>query len=93
MSTATHQALVEAVERYVHEVSKFDEKAVKAAGTRARAALSEIAKLAKVRRQEIQDAKSAIDVLSKEDARQEVAVKVAEAKKEEKTAPAKSKKK
>ena len=44
---------------YTEEVNKFNEKAVAAAGTRARKALLEIAKLTKVIRKDIQDVKNA----------------------------------
>ena len=46
-------------ETYTTESEKFDNVGNKAAGTRARKALAEIAKLAKVRRKEIQDVKNA----------------------------------
>lgn len=48
----------EAVTTWANEEAKF-EKGNASAGTRARKALGEIAKLAKVRRVEIQDAKNA----------------------------------
>ena len=44
---------------YNEEVNKFNEKGVAAAGTRARKALLEIAKLTKVIRKDIQDVKNA----------------------------------
>lgn len=44
---------------YTEEVTKFNEKGVAAAGTRARKALLEIAKLTKVIRKDIQDVKNA----------------------------------
>lgn len=53
----THDLIVEAFETYVSENAKFTEKGVKAAAGRARKALLEIAKLAKVRRAEISEAK------------------------------------
>ena len=56
-----HEDLVKQWETYVSENAKFEEKGVKAAGTRARKALGEIAKLAKERRKEIQEAKKAED--------------------------------
>ena len=43
---------------FLSENAKFSEKGVKAAGTRARKALLEIAKATKERRKEIQDAKT-----------------------------------
>ena len=55
---SNHDELVKQWETYVAENAKFEEKGVKAAGTRARKALGEIAKLAKERRKEIQDAKN-----------------------------------
>lgn len=53
----THDMIVSLFETYVTENEKF-KIGNKAAGTRARKALSEIAKLAKTRRQEIQDVKN-----------------------------------
>lgn len=53
----THEMLISLYETYVTENDKF-EQGNKAAGTRARKALSEITKLAKTRRQEIQDKKN-----------------------------------
>lgn len=53
----THDLIVSLYETYVVENEKF-EGGNKAAGTRARKALSEITKLAKTRRQEIQDQKN-----------------------------------
>jgi len=53
----THDSLVNLYETYLDENEKFEQKGNKAAGTRARKALAEIAKLCKVRRQEIQNAK------------------------------------
>tara|TARA_A100000171_G_scaffold34350_1_gene32793 strand:- start:516 stop:704 length:189 start_codon:yes stop_codon:yes gene_type:complete len=44
---------------YTEEINKFNEKGVAAAGTRARKALLEIAKLTKVIRKDIQDVKNA----------------------------------
>ena len=46
---------------YVTENNKFVEKGIKSSATRARKALSEIAKLAKARRAEITDEKDAMD--------------------------------
>lgn len=59
MTTTTHEALVSLFETYMKDNEKFTVKGNKAAGTRARKALSEFAKLTKERRREIQDAKSA----------------------------------
>ena len=53
----THKMIVSLFETYVTENAKF-EIGNKAAGTRARKALSEITKLAKIRRQEIQEVKN-----------------------------------
>jgi hypothetical protein len=53
----THDTLVSLFETYNEENEKF-EKGNKAAGTRARKALSEIAKLCKDRRSEIQNQKN-----------------------------------
>ena len=55
----THESIREQFEQYIVENAKFTEKGVKVAGTRARKALNELGKLAKVRRKEIQDAKNA----------------------------------
>jgi len=54
----THEQLVGLFENYVMENQKFSEKGVKAAASRARKALAELSKLTKVRRTEIQEAKS-----------------------------------
>ena len=55
----THEMLKSLFETYTTESEKFDNVGNKAAGTRASKALAEIAKLAKVRRKEIQDVKNA----------------------------------
>lgn len=52
-----HETLVSLFETYVKENEKFTDKGNKAAGTRARKALSELTKIAKERRKEIQDSK------------------------------------
>ena len=57
---ATHDDILAAVEVYKTENEKFSTKGVKASAARARAALGDIAKLCKVRRAEIQDAKNAM---------------------------------
>tara|TARA_Y100001970_G_C14200605_1_gene840871 strand:- start:687 stop:869 length:183 start_codon:yes stop_codon:yes gene_type:complete len=57
MST-TNQQLLSLFDEYKENNDKFAEKGNKAAGTRARKALSEMTKLAKVRRKEIQEAKT-----------------------------------
>lgn len=53
----THEKIMELVQQYEQEVFKFEQKAVKAAGARARKVLSELSKLLKLRRAEIQEAK------------------------------------
>jgi hypothetical protein len=53
-----HDRLIDAFETYQTENTKFTDKGVKAAGTRARKALLAIAKATKERRKEIQEAKS-----------------------------------
>ena len=57
-----HENLISLVETYVAENTKFVEKGNKAAGTRARKALAEIAKAVKERRKEIQESKTATEV-------------------------------
>tara|TARA_B100000287_G_scaffold355510_1_gene346114 strand:- start:320 stop:499 length:180 start_codon:yes stop_codon:yes gene_type:complete len=59
MSTQ-HEQIVEAFEAYVHHSDAFETKGVKAAAARARKALSEVGKLAKSRRAEIQEQKNAL---------------------------------
>ena len=54
----THEQLVGLFENYVMENQKFVEKGVKASSSRARKALADICKLAKVRRAEIQEARN-----------------------------------
>lgn len=56
--SSLHEQIVEAVETYVSESEVFEEKGTKAAGTRARTALSTLTKLAKERRAEIQEKKN-----------------------------------
>ena len=53
-----HEQIVEAFNTYVAESQSFEDNGVKVAGTRARKALGELAKLAKARRAEIQDKKN-----------------------------------
>ena len=55
----TNDAIVAAFNAYVEENDKFVNKGVKAAAARARKALMELAKLAKVRRAEITAEKEA----------------------------------
>ena len=54
-----HENLISLFDTYVAENDKFENKGVKAAGTRARKALAEIAKLTKERRKKIQETKTA----------------------------------
>lgn len=54
----THDEIVTQFEAYLEENSKFEEKGVKAAATRARKALGDLGKLAKTRRAEIQEKKN-----------------------------------
>ena len=56
--TQAHNTLLTLVEEYMQENQKFSEKGNKAAGTRARKALMEIAKICKDRRKEIQEEKN-----------------------------------
>lgn len=53
-----HETIIAQFEQYVSENDKFNEKGNKAAGTRARKALMEVAKLCKERRKEIQESKN-----------------------------------
>lgn len=55
----THNLIVEAIDVYLEENAKFEEKGNKAAGTRARKALMDLKKLATDRRKEIQEKKNA----------------------------------
>lgn len=55
-----HDEIVAAFEAYKAESEKFEEKGNKAAGTRARKALGQLGKLAKVRRAEIQAKKNGV---------------------------------
>ena len=54
----THDQIVSAYETYLAENETFETKNGKAAAARARKALGDIAKLAKVRRAEIQERKT-----------------------------------
>lgn len=54
-----HETLLSLFDSYVKENEKFADKGNKAAGTRARKALAEFTKVAKERRKEIQDTKTA----------------------------------
>jgi len=53
-----HSDIEDAFETYVAESENFETKGVKASAARARKALTEIGKLAKARRAEIQDKKN-----------------------------------
>jgi hypothetical protein len=55
-----HEQLVKLFEEYIEDSEKFEEKSVKQAAARARKALTNITKLAKVRRAEIQDKKNSM---------------------------------
>lgn len=57
---SAHDTLVEQMEAYIANNKKFSEKKVKAAATRARAALQAIGKAVKERRKEIIEEKAAI---------------------------------
>tara|TARA_A100000171_G_scaffold53055_1_gene75923 strand:- start:33 stop:221 length:189 start_codon:yes stop_codon:yes gene_type:complete len=59
MNEQNIKILTEEFNSFTEEIEKFNEKGVAAAGTRARKALLEIAKLTKVIRKEIQDVKNA----------------------------------
>ena len=59
MNEENIKTLTEQYNTFTDEVEKFNDKGVAAAGTRARKALLEIAKLTKVIRKEIQDVKNA----------------------------------
>lgn len=54
----THEQILEAIDAYLEENAKFEEKGVKAAATRARKALMDLKNLAHERRKEIQDKKN-----------------------------------
>ena len=58
---SNHDTLKEQMEVYLTENEKFTEKGVKAASTRARKALQEMAKAIKERRKEISEEKAAMD--------------------------------
>ena len=54
----THEQIMAHYETYLSESESLETKGVKAAASRARKALGEMAKLAKARRKEIQDKKN-----------------------------------
>ena len=58
MNTTLHDEIVFAFNSYLKEVETFEQKGVKAAAARARRALSDLGKLTKERRKEIQEQKS-----------------------------------
>ena len=53
-----HNDIVKLFEQYTVESDKFESRGIKASAARARKALSELAKLTKVRRAEIQEKKN-----------------------------------
>ena len=55
----SHDKIVEAIDAYLEENAKFEDKGNKAAGTRARKALQALTKAIKERRKEITDTKNA----------------------------------
>jgi|TARA_B100000809_G_scaffold160424_1_gene157814 hypothetical protein len=55
---STNAEIMEAIDTYQTENTKFEEKGVKASAARARKALGDIGKLTKVRRKEIQEKKN-----------------------------------
>ena len=55
---STHEQIMAHYQTYLSESEAFETKGVKAAASRARKALGEMAKLAKARRKEIQDKKN-----------------------------------
>jgi len=57
---ATHEEIVQAFNNYLKEHDTFEGKGVKAAATRARAALGDLGKLTKERRKEIIEKKNAM---------------------------------
>tara|TARA_E500000318_G_C3509405_1_gene191662 strand:- start:126 stop:314 length:189 start_codon:yes stop_codon:yes gene_type:complete len=59
MNEENLKLITEQFDTYSEEITKFNDKGVAAAGTRARKALLEIAKLTKVIRKDIQDVKNA----------------------------------
>ncbi len=54
----THETLVGLFNNYISETQKFEDKGIMASAGRARKALTEISRLAKVRRAEIQESKN-----------------------------------
>ena len=58
--TEVHLQIKAAIETYLAENDKFETNGVKASAARARGSLMDLTKLAKARRQEIQDKKNAM---------------------------------
>ncbi len=58
----TNELILEAIATYTLENEKFEVKGIKASSARARGALGDLAKLAKVRRAEIQEKKNQLSV-------------------------------
>lgn len=56
----TNELILEAIAVYTIENEKFEVKGIKASAARARAALGDLAKLAKTRRAEIQETKNSM---------------------------------
>jgi hypothetical protein len=56
----SHDRIITAYNTYLIEIKRFEDNNVKASAARARQALSDIAKMAKERRKEIQDKKNAM---------------------------------
>jgi hypothetical protein len=55
---STNAEIMEAIDTYQTENTKFEERGIKASAARARKALGDIGKLTKVRRKEIQEKKN-----------------------------------
>lgn len=55
---STHEQIIATFNTYVAESESFEAKNIKAAASRARKALSELGKLTKIRRAEIQEKKN-----------------------------------
>jgi hypothetical protein len=55
---STNAEIMEAIDTYQTENTKFEESGIKSSAARARKALGDIGKLTKVRRKEIQDKKN-----------------------------------
>jgi N-glycosylase/DNA lyase len=53
-----HEEIILAYQNYIKEVDAFENKGIKAAASRARRALHDLAKLTKERRKEIQERKN-----------------------------------